>query len=278
MKTLYHIQVAKAAFEPWLTPRGLDWVLRGNFNTDFYGSMGWMILLKGVSPLYFAARHWYKGIDHMDQMDSVTDIADKWNELRRRLRAVADDSEYKPTQVKKMFIQLGRNSHSLTDIYAHSNYVELLFGYYGADPRATELVAQSGLPLWKYIAEHGPTFSELIDNQDEWRDLMVKHMAPGLFCAQAVPDEGPRSHDAINKDTPVAARSQDPAYPGIFKAVMALAHRDVVSIVNEFFLDLKERNTLKFTMLTQAFPGDMPEPGAFEKRAIFWSQIFKGWD
>jgi hypothetical protein len=141
-----------------------------------------------------------------------------------------------------------------------------------------EQVTLSGLPLWQFIAERAPTFSELIDDPAPWRKLYDKQMNPHLFCGQSVPDEGPRSHDAINKDSPTVVRSTDPAYPGIFRAVMALAHRDVISIINGFFQDLKENNTLKFTLLTQAFPGALDGPGTFEKRAKFWSDRFKAWD
>lgn len=278
MNSLYHIQVARDAFEEYLTPRGLDWIIRGNFNTDFYGSLGWMILLKKVFPLYPAARHWYKAIDHLDQNDDYVNTVAGWNELRRRITDCADNALYAPTEVKKMFIALGRASHSLTDIYAHSNYVELLYDYYRKDAGAKQQAEQSGMPLHEFIAKHAPTFSDVIDNEETHRRLLDDFVRPGLYTFVSLPDEGPRSHSEQAKDRPTSKGSMKPEYPEIFTPVMALATRDVCAIVKDFFEKLKTNNEEKFRALATAFPGDLSGPGTFEKRAKWWSDRFNAWE
>lgn len=278
MNSLYHIQVARAAFEEYLTPRGLDWVIRGNFNTDFYGSMGWMLLLKKVYPLYPAARHWYKAIDHLDQnADYATTVAG-WNELRRRIDECADNALYPPAAVKKMFIALGRASHSLTDIYAHSVYVELLYDYYRSDAEAKQQVEQSGLPLHEFIGKHAPTFGEVVDNEDAHRRLLDNFIRPGMYTLIALPDEGPRSHSEQSKDRPASKGSMNPDYPEIFTPVMALATRDVCAVIKDFFEKLKAQNPEKYAALNTAFPGALNGPGAFERRAKWWSDRFNAWE
>lgn len=278
MKTLYHLNLVKSSFGPFLTPRGLDWTIRGNFNTDFYGSIGWMMKLKKVTPLNFISDHWYKRIDHMDEMYDFTKVSIAWNELRRRIAECADDSLYMPKQVKKMFITLGRATHSMSDIYSHSNYLELLFDYYRNDPEAAEKFKSSGLPLADFIGEHAPTFSEIIESPDRHSSLINKWIKPKLFTDQAIPDEGPRSHDEINKDYPRSKRSNSPEFPGIFNALMAMDERDMTNVVRRFFEELREKNFLKFTLLTTAMPGAMSGPGKFERRAHFWASKFDAWE
>ena len=99
-----------------------------------------------------------------------------------------------------------------------------------------------------------------------------------MITDQSVPDEGPRSHAVMGKDSFKSGRCLDPAYPEIFHAVMALAHRDVCAEVHKFFENLKSNNYLKFTLLTQAYPGALDGAGTFERRAKFWSDKFAAWD
>ena len=277
MKTLYHLQVARAAFEPYLTPRGVDWILRGNFNTDFYGAIGWMILLKKVFPLYPIARHWYKEIDHMDQMGTYDVVLENWRELCARVRRCADDELYPPQKVKAMFIALGRASHSLTDIYAHSNYVELLYEYYKNEGAAE--VEQSDTPMPGYVGKHAPTFSTVLDQADDKFSLLTKkYLKPNLYTFDSVPDEGPRCHEENAKDNPESNGSLNPDCPEIFVQVMALAHRDIPRIFKEFFDSLQQENPEKYKSLTSAFPGELEGPGPFERRAKYWSDKFDAWD
>jgi hypothetical protein len=277
MNSLYHLQVAKAAFKPYVTPRGLDWIIRGNFNTDLYGAVGWIILLKGIKPLMPLARHWYKPIDHVDEQSSFHDITAMWNELRRRAFDVIDNAGYPPRNFKKMFITLGRTSHSLTDIYSHANYVELLYEYYRAEGAGD--VVRSGLSLPEFIGRLAPTFTQVADAAEGGHSLFIeKYLKPKLFTDQCVPDEGPLSHKEINKDNPSSPRCNDQRYPDMFTQVMALAERDVKAIYEKFFEKLKSENYLKHYILTHALPGELQGPGFFERVAKFWSDLVGGWE
>jgi hypothetical protein len=277
MKTFYHVNVAKAAFAPYFKPRALDWIIRGNFNTDFYGSVGWMMKLKNA--LNFISNHWYKAIDHMDDMFEFGLIVEAWNELRRRVAECADDDKYPPKRVKNMFITLGRASHSMTDVYSHSNYMELLYDYYRTDASAAKQVEQSGLSMPEYVGRHAPTFTQIADSRNgEYAALIDKWLRPQMFTDQSVPDEGSRSHSEMNKDNPEAKRLANANFPDMFNQMMALADRDVTAIFKKFFEELKETRFLKYTILTNAMPGALDGPGKFERRARFWSSKFDAWD
>ena len=275
MKTFYHLDVARIAFKPYLKPRALDWLIRGNFNTDFYGSLGWKILEYKVFPLYIPAKHWFKPIDHLDMCRNLAELIENWNELRRRMTEVIEDAKYPPRNVKKMLISLGRSSHSMTDVYAHSNYNELLYDYYKKDPRGAAEAGKSGLPLPEFVGKKGPLFSSFAaGGNGNYGVLRKEYLEPLIFTDECLPDVGPRSHDQINKDSPECKMASHPDYPDIFNQAMALAYRDVKGIVAEFFKQFKKQNPEKYRILTEAFPGEMNEPGPFEKRAIYWSNKF----
>lgn len=280
MKTLYHIKIARAAFGNHITPRAMDWILRGDFNTDFYGSLGWKILQHKVFPLYPFAKYWYKPIDHLDLCDGLPMLSEGWRELIRRINEIADDSAYPAGDARKMLIKISRAAHSLSDIYAHSTFIELLYEYYRNDPAASAEVQKSGLSVQDYIIKSGPLFSEVDENKNgKYNTLRTQYLEPKIFSDECLPDDtGPRSHEEINKDCPTCKMASNPDYPGIFEIAMALATRDTAGIVGGFFDKLKTQNPEKHKALTTAMPGELTPPGPFEKRAIFWSKKFGGYE
>ncbi|MFA6447970.1 MAG: hypothetical protein WCX65_00740 [bacterium] len=276
MNTLYHIQVAHAAFDKYLTPKAVDVVIRYNFNTDFYSSIGWKALQHKVVPFYPIARRWYKRSDHFDEMPDSGEIVATWNHHYGLIMDLLDDAKYPPNKLKPIWRILGRSSHALSDITAHSNLVHLYFEYFANEPDARKTFEASGKSMEDFLAESGPTLGMII-SEPRYADFREKYF-PRYFSYQSMVDVGPRCHDECSLDKPTSKGCR--GNPVLFKIAFAIAQREAVDIVHAFFEKLKAENPAKFKSLAEAFndAGPQGEHGKYASRARFWAAKFGGWD
>lgn len=279
MNTLYHIRIVKAAFNEYLSPLAVDHVIRYNFNTDFYGAIGWKIKLYKVFPFYPIARRWYMNSDHFDQLATPETIVKNWHIHRDRIMELADDSKYPPKKIWPIFRILGRSSHAISDIPSHTNFFNVLYDYYRDEPDARKVVEASGKSIADYLTLNGPTFGQIVFSP-QYSDFREKYF-PKLFSFISIPDIGPLSHAECGIDAPSSPACKNDDYPGIFDIVLNLAKRDVTVIIRDFFEKLRNENPEKFKIITEAFRGAEPapgEPGKYERRAFFWATKVGGWD
>jgi len=279
MNAKYHLDIAKTAFQDYLSQTALDHVIRYNFNVDFYGSVGWKILQYHILPLYPVGNHWYKRLDHFDQTDDFDSVLAMWRQHRTWIDEILDDRIFPAKKLGPIFRVLGRSSHSMTDAYSHTNFSYMLYDYFREYPEAVEAVKQSGKSVEDYIIDVKPTISSVIfrDNLPGFREKYL----PKLFSFQSIPDTGPRSHGEKGVDSPKSKTCSDPKYPKLFDVVYAIAEKDIKETIKSFFDKLREDNPAKYEYITGALkevplPGGAPGPR--ERRAFFWAKKFDGWD
>ncbi len=277
MKIYYHNKVVRAVFLKHMSPFAVDKIIRYNFNTDFYGSPGWKIVEHNVIPFTPLGRHWYKPTDHVDQMDSEG-VINTWRLHVTALNSIVDRRRFPPKKLMPMIRILGRTSHSITDIFAHSSIVELLYDFHRNDPVAKKLVSDSGLSVDKYLAAHCPTISTLL-NSPEYKNFRTEYI-PKMFSFQSIPDKGPTSHLECNLDAPDGPGSVKPQYPNAFDVALACAIREVAEHVDNLFEQLKKEQPEKYEALTTAWrdnPLKPDQPGPCSRRSKWWSDRFGGW-
>ncbi|HOY64591.1 MAG TPA: hypothetical protein PLK80_10150 [bacterium] len=278
MNTLYHLSIVKTAFRDHLSPAAIDTVARYNFNTDFYGVIGWKALNWKVFPLYPFARRWYQELDHFDHWQEPEKIIENWRMHRDLIMEIADDKKHPPGKLESMYRILGRSSHAISDLTSHTNFVPMLFEYYSEDEEAKAKLLESGMTAAEYIPENAPTFGHVL-NLPAYARFREKYL-PKLFAFISVPDEGPRSHSECGMDSPNEPRTYGNLHPGIFKSVYRISERDVSNIVRELFDKLKIENPAKFQALAEDRRDILigPDGGPRERRARFWAQKVGGWD
>jgi len=277
LNTLYHMRIAHAVFDSYLSPKAFDIVMRYNFNTDFYAAIGWKALQYKIFPLFPVARHWYRRSDHFDEMSECGEIVSNWHHHYNLIAELADDAKYPVNKLMRIFRILGRSSHALSDITAHSNIVLLLYEYFQTEPNARKKVEESGKSIDDYLSTEGPTFGRII-NEDEFADFREKYF-PRYFSYQSIRDVGPRSHSECNMDSPKSPACA--GNPRIFEIAFNIAQREAVSVIHGFFEKLKTDNPAKYKAITEAFRDDAQkpdEPGKYTRRAQFWAQKVGGWD
>lgn len=278
MNGFYHIKVVHEVFDKHLTPAGVDRVIRYNFNVDFYGCTGWMLLLKRVYPLYPLARHWYDKHDHIDQMDSA-EIVETWRGYVDRINATIDDAAFPPSKPDRIFHTLGRASHALTDVYSHTCIAQLIYDYFSGDAVGKAAFGAASKALPDFLIDDGPTLSQLLGDA-EYAPFR-KNWLPKLFAFQCLPDTGPNSHCERGIDGPNSKGVMDDAYPRLWNTAYALAVRDVSLVIGAYFTRLKAENPAKFDVVTgfrrDAGLGPAGEGPCF-RRARFWARLVGGWE
>lgn len=278
MRTYYHYIELKRALGRHMTPGGIDRVFRYNFGVDFYGVIAWKILEKKIFPLYPVANYWYKPLDHFDQMDKDEAIR-TWRDHIRWIMETADDAKYPMENPEKMFRTMGRSSHAISDIFSHSNLVELIYDYFRNDDEAAALAGGSGPELDEFLVTRCPLFSELLDSP-EFASFRRDYL-PQLFTLQAIPDTGPDCHEERNLDFPSAPGSTKKEYPRAFDIALNLGERELVRIFDDLFDLLRKENPEKYRLLTETGGGvshGTDELGPAAKRGKWWSDRFDVWD
>jgi hypothetical protein len=277
VNTLYHLQIAHSVFDKYLSPKAFDIVFRYNFNTDFYSSIGWKALQHKVVPFYPVARRWYKKSDHFDEMADSGEIVANWQHHNGLIMELLDDAKYPADKLKPIWRILGRSSHALSDITAHSNLVLLLYEYYEKEPGPRKLFEASGKTIDRFLSEDGPTLGSII-NESQYADFREKYF-PRYFSYQSMVDVGPRSHSECSLDKPTSPGCA--GNPALFDIALAIAHREAVAVGHEFFEKLRTQSPAKFKALTEAYRDAAPkagELGKFARRARFWALKFGGWE
>lgn len=278
MRTYYHLEAMYDVFEKHLSSASIDRIIRYNFGVDFYGVLGWKVIQYKIFPLLPLAKYWYKELDHFDQMDSATAM-NTFNTHKQWIFDTIDDEKFPPTGTESIFRTLGRSTHAISDIFSHSNLMELLFDYYRDNSAPAEKVKASGQKLNEYLRDHGPTATDLFESPD-YAEFREKYL-PKLFTFQSVPDTGPNCHEERALDWPTSIGSSREGYEGIFEAAFQISLRELHLIVDNLFDRLKKENPAKYEMLTKAYraPGaEAKQPGPAAKRAKMWSDVFKVWD
>jgi hypothetical protein len=269
--------LAHSIFDKYLSPKAVDVVIRYNFNTDFYAAVGWKALQYKILPFYPVARRWYKNTDHFDEMNESADIVANWRHHYGLIMEVIDDTKYPLDKIQKIWRILGRSSHAMSDITAHSNLVLLLFDYFRDEAGARKVWEASGKTVEDFISAEGPTLGNII-NEPKYADFREKYF-PKYFAYQSIRDVGPRSHSECNMDRPMSPMCV--SNPKIFKVALDLARREACDVFDTFFEKLKIENPAKFKLLTEAYRDDsLPfgEYGKFAGRARWWAQKVGGWD
>lgn len=278
MRTYYHLEAMYKVFEPHLSSASIDRVIRYNFGVDFYGVLGWKVVQYKILPLYPFAKYWYKELDHFDQMDRERAV-ETFNAHKQWIFDIIDDEKFPLTGPEMIFRTLGRSTHAISDIYSHSNIMELMFDYFREDPDASGKVKSSGMKLNEYIRDNGPTVTDLLESPD-FAAFRTTYL-PKLFTFQSVPDTGPNCHEERALDWPTSIGSSKEEYVGIFEAAFQISLRELQLIIDNLFDRLKKENTSKYEMLNKAYraPGEeSKQPGPAAKRAKWVSDIFKVWD
>ncbi|HOO57519.1 MAG TPA: hypothetical protein PLN69_11890 [bacterium] len=278
MNTIYHINAVRAAFEKYMSPSAVDIIIRYNFNTDFYGAVGWKIQEHNVLPLMPLGRHWYKRLDHFDQMDSE-ELIETYELHKNWILELADDSRFPISKPGKIFRVMGRSSHSLTDIASHTNLVPMLYDFYRTNPEAVSEMNDSGKPIHEFLAENGPTLGKIL-KESRFKTIHDECL-PKLFSFQSIPDKGPTCHEECNMDKPTAKGCNREEYPEIFSVATALSIREVCDVVDELFSELKQNNPSKYKFLNETHRDsdlDYGEMGKYASRAKWWSLKFGGWE
>ncbi len=277
MRTYYHFTELKNALGKHMTPAGIDRVFRYNFGVDFYGVIAWKILQYKIFPLYPAAHYWYKPLDHFDQMNKDEALG-VWHDHIQWIMDVADDAKYPLADPEKIFRTLGRSSHAISDIFSHSNLIELIYDYFRNDAAAADIQKESGLELDDFLVSRCPLFSQLLES--EQFDSFRKDYLPKLYTFQSLPDEGPDSHEERNLDDPTAPGASKEEYPRAFDIALYLGQKELEKIFDELFSNLKENNPEKYRLLTETGRDanlGAAEQGPATRRSKWWSDRFGVW-
>lgn len=270
MYMLYHKTCVEAALESRLTPFALDAVIGANFNCDLLGNIAWKVLEKKIFPLYPIAWIAYRKEVHLDESKNFDALTEAWRGRAGLLDALLDPST--PAPPKRIARTLGHATHSMADLYTHSNYPELLFGYYREQGVAEDRLAA-------HIAENGLLFSDVAAGGAGVPADLMSVLKEQMFSDQSLPDVGPRSHKEINKDTPKSPRCNDPKYPGIFEATFGLSKRDTVKLVSRFMDKLQaSRPDALAALLAWGKEREMKRPGPGERRAKRLTDLVGTWD
>lgn len=278
MRTYYHYTELKNALGKHMTPAGIDRVFRYNFGVDFYGVIAWKILQYKILPLYPAANYWYKPLDHFDQMN-VDEALNVWRDHIQWIMDVADDSKYPLAAPEKIFRTIGRSSHAISDIFSHSNLIELIYDYFRNDAAAAAMLKESGLDIDNFLAGRCPLFSQLLE--EEQYEPFRKDYLPKLFTLQSIPDEGPESHEERNLDDPTAPGATKEEYPRAFDIAVSLGQRELEKIFDNLFDNLGKNNPEKYKLLTETGRDSnlvADEHGPATRRSKWWSDRFQVWD
>lgn len=277
MRTYYHIDSTQKVFGKHLSAASIDRIIRYSFGVDFYGVLGWKVIQYKLLPLMPMSRYWYKPRDHFDQMDHNNAI-ETYKSHRAELDEILNDEKFPLPGTEMIFRTLGRSTHAISDIFSHSNFIELLYEYYTEDPAAAEQAKKSGKSVAEHVRDSGPTFAQVL-NDAEWSAFREKYI-PKLFTFQALPDTGPNCHEERNLDWPTSKGASREKYPGIFEASYQVSIRELTAVVDALFERLKRENPAKYELLTGAYrsAADNGEPGPAAKQAKWWSDFFKVWD